>query len=72
MTMETDNSPQRIDRLLRRKEVESITGLARSTLYEVMKTGAFPAPVKLSARTVAWRESEVAEWVRSRPKITYG
>jgi prophage regulatory protein len=31
-----------------------------------MKRGDFPQPVKLGARLVAWRESDVAEWLDSR------
>jgi prophage regulatory protein len=53
-------------KLIRRPEVEARTGLSRSTLYEWMKRGDFPQPVKLGARLVAWRESDVAEWLDSR------
>ncbi|WP_371061294.1 helix-turn-helix transcriptional regulator [Rhodosalinus sp. 5P4] len=54
------------ERLLRRPEVEARTGLSRSTLYDWMKRGEFPQPVKLGARIVAWRESDVSEWMESR------
>jgi prophage regulatory protein len=53
-------------RLLRRPEVEDRTGLARSTLYDWMARGEFPQPVKLGARIVAWRESDVTQWLESR------
>lgn len=52
--------------LLRRPEVESRTGLSRSTIYDWMKRGNFPQPVKLGARIVAWRESDVTAWLDSR------
>lgn len=52
--------------LLRRREVEARTGLSRSTLYHWMKLGEFPQPVKLGARIVAWRESDVAAWLDTR------
>ena len=58
------------DKLIRRPDVEARTGLSRSTLYEWMKRGDFPQPVKLGARLVAWRESDVAEWLVSREKRT--
>jgi prophage regulatory protein len=54
------------EKLLRRPEVEARTGLSRSTLYDWMKRGEFPQPVKLGARLVAWRESDVTEWLESR------
>jgi prophage regulatory protein len=53
-------------RLLRRAEVERLTGLSRSTLYSWMKEGRFPQPVRLGERIVAWRESDVIEWLESR------
>ena len=56
------------DSLLRRPEVEARTGLSRSTLYDWMKRGDFPQPVKLGARLVAWRESDVSAWLDSREK----
>ena len=54
------------DRHLRRPDVEALTGLARSTLYDLMAKGDFPRPVKLTARAVAWPESKVAEWLAQR------
>jgi len=54
------------ERLLRRPAVEARTGLSRSTLYDWMKRGDFPQPVKLGARIVAWRESDVTAWLESR------
>ena len=54
------------EKLLRRPEVEARTGLSRSTLYDWMRRGEFPQPVKLGARLVAWRESDIAAWMDSR------
>ena len=60
-------------RLMRRPEVLNITGLeSNSTLYYLINKGTFPAPVKLSARSVAWRESEVIDWIDSREKTLTG
>lgn len=42
--------------LLRLPEVLELTKLGRSTLYRLMSDGQFPAPIKLSARAVAWRQ----------------
>lgn len=55
------------DKHLRRPEVESLTGLGRTTIYDLMARGQFPRPVKLTGKAVAWPESKVAEWLDSRP-----
>ena len=55
-----------IPRLLRRPEVETITGLSRASIYEKMDEGVFPRPVKTGVRAVAWVESEIADWNRER------
>ena len=54
-------------RLMRLPEVLKLTGLSRSTLYRKIKAGQFPAPVSLGPRSVAWRESEVLDWIANRP-----
>ena len=54
-------------RLIRRREVEALTGCARSTLYDYMAAGTFPAPVRLSVRAVAWKLEDVRAWIDSRP-----
>lgn len=54
------------DPLLRRCEVERLIGLKRSALYKLVQAGDFPKPVRLSARAVAWRQSEVAAWIETR------
>ena len=55
------------DRHLRRAAVESLTGLARSTLYDLMAKGQFPRPVKLTGKAVAWPESQIVAWLAQRP-----
>ena len=56
------------DRLMRRQEVEKITGLGRSSIYRLMQKGDFPRPVRVGPAAVRWRESEVKAWVNSRPR----
>ena len=65
--MTTANVP---NRMLRRAEVETLTGLSRSTIYAQMRTGNFPLPVRLSLRAVRWRESEITAWLAERPSAT--
>jgi prophage regulatory protein len=52
--------------ILRRREVEKLTGLARSTIYQYVKAGDFPPPVRLGARAVGWRYADVLDWINSR------
>lgn len=51
---------------LRRLAVENITGLSRSTIYDLMAKGQFPRPVRLTAKAVAWPESAIADWLALR------
>lgn len=55
-------------KLIRLPAVESHTGLKRSSIYKAMRERTFPASVRLSARAVAWRESEVLAWCADRAK----
>lgn len=41
-------------------------GYGRSTLYQLVKDGRFPAPIKLGARAVAWSSLEVEKWMAER------
>lgn len=62
------NSKLNSDRLMRRSEVQKITGLSTSVLYREINAGTFPSPVKIGKRTVAWKASEIAAWMDSLPK----
>ncbi|GHW71960.1 putative transcriptional regulator [Vibrio cholerae] len=54
-------------RFLRLKEVMSLTGLGRSTIYKFMADeNDFPKSVPLGGRAVAWVESEIEEWMEQR------
>lgn len=56
----------RRDRMARLPEVERMTGCKKSTIYKFIGEGAFPKPVRLSARMVAWSEAAVLQWVQDR------
>ena len=55
-----------VNTVLRREDVERVTGLPRSTIYDMMSKGTFPKPIRLGARSVGWIESEIAQWLQSR------
>jgi prophage regulatory protein len=54
------------ERLLRRPDVEILTGLSRSGIYDNMARGLFPKPVSLGPKCVAWVELEVRQWIAER------
>jgi len=53
-------------RILRRRQVEAMTGLGKSQLYSLIKAGNFVLQIPLTAKTVGWIESEVIAWIQSR------
>ena len=59
-------------RIVRRPEVEAITGLSRSSIYSKMDDGTFPRNIKLSARSVGWLESEVQAFLQERISASRG
>lgn len=62
MTAQAQSAPT----ILRRKQVEARTGLARSTIYQHVRAGRFPAPINLGAKSVGWIEAEVNAWLEAR------
>ena len=54
------------ERIIRAKEVGELTGLSRTTLWRMEKSGKFPNRVSLGVGSVGWRFSEVGEWVKKR------
>lgn len=60
-----------MDRLLTREEVSNILALGKSEIYKQMNQGRFPRPVRVGARAVRWRASEIFEWMESRDRPAY-
>lgn len=46
--------------------VRNRTGRSRTSIYNGVKSGTFPAPVKLGARAVGWLESDITKWIEAR------
>jgi prophage regulatory protein len=62
----TDQSSMLPTTILRRKQVIAKTGLARSTIYDHMRRGTFPKPIRLGDKIVGWIESEVNAWLNDQ------
>ena len=59
-------TPAKPGKLLRLQSVEERVGLKKSTIYAGVKAKTFPAPVRLSARAVAFREEDIDRWISER------
>jgi prophage regulatory protein len=53
--------------LAKRKHVEQLVQLSRSSIYAAIKEGTFPPPVRIGARAVAWRLGDIQQWLEDRP-----
>lgn len=52
---------------LRIKQVMQVTGLSRMTIYRLELADKFPKRRQLSENSVAWLESDISEWIETRP-----
>ena len=52
--------------ILRRKDVENMVGLSRSTIYKLMNQGLFPKAIRLGPRAVGWRISDIENWINQQ------
>lgn len=69
MSEEDSNAPVSTEPnlwFLRVEEVYQLVGIGRSFLDDLVKTGDFPTPVYLSAKTRVWIQAEVLAWMRTK------
>jgi prophage regulatory protein len=53
-------------KILRLRDVQSWTGLSRSSIYLMMRDGGFPKSLSLGTRSVGWLEADIQGWIDSR------
>jgi prophage regulatory protein len=46
-------------------------GLGRSTIYRLIASRDFPAPVKLAGRAVGWRRTDLERWSAARQATSH-
>jgi len=56
------------ERALKISEVRQIVGLGTSRIYELEKEGKFPKRRVFGARSVRWLQSEILDYIKSRPE----
>jgi len=56
-------------RIMRLKEVTEKTGLAKSTIYNLISQGKFPKQIELGARSVGWVDTEIEEWLLAKIEL---
>ncbi len=60
--MDSSDTPK----LERLPSVQSRVPYSRARIYQLVKDGKFPAPVRLGGRASAWLSSEIDEWIARR------
>jgi prophage regulatory protein len=56
--------------ILRLALVKQRTGLSRSSIYNGVKQGSFPAQISLGPRAVGWLESSIDQWIQNRVELS--
>ena len=49
-----------------RPERKGILPMGETTIWDKVRTGEFPKPVKLTERITAWRIEDIEEWMASK------
>lgn len=57
------NSPTR---LIDKPQVLARVPWSDTTLWRRVKDGTFPAPLRISANRIAWREADVEAWIAAK------
>jgi len=52
--------------LLRLPAVCALIGLSKSQIYRMIRSGEFPAPVRLGQNSVAWPSDQVDSWIQKK------
>jgi prophage regulatory protein len=67
--MERTMTHSTLDRVLKSREVEKITGLSSTTIWRERRRGTFPEPIRISPGRNGWRASDLATWIEDRRSV---
>lgn len=56
-------------RIIRKAEVQRLTGLSYTSIWRKEKAGEFAPRVRLGANSVGWREGDVLRWLDEREAV---
>ncbi|CAH0541813.1 helix-turn-helix transcriptional regulator [Vibrio marisflavi] len=62
------NIPISNERLVKEKDRERITTISRSQAWKLEQKGLFPKRLKLGDRSVAWKLSELLDWIEQQER----
>ena len=58
-----------LDKVIKQPELINMLGISRGTLFNMRNNGEIPQPRKISTRCIGWLQSDINEWLKSRPFI---
>lgn len=61
--------PAQLERHLRWPELQPIVAVSKPTWWRMVRNGAAPKGVRVSANCVAWRASDIAAFLAERSKV---
>lgn len=70
MAQVIEQLPNGADVLIRLEQVVERTTLSRATIYQLISEGRFPKQIQIGPRRVAWRLSDINEWIADRIVVT--
>ena len=53
-------------RLLKLQDVLTLCAMSRTSIYDAIKHGQFPAPVHVHGRSTRWVSKDVHDWLAAR------
>ena len=60
---------EKIDRIVRTKELVLLTGRSRTSIWRDELEGAFPQRIRIGRNAVGWRLSQVMAWLAAREDV---
>ena len=56
--------------ILRLTQVKALTGLSKTSLYQLIKQGKLKKPIRLGVRSVGWLQTDIEEFIAERVKAS--